>query len=95
MYKTKKLVNNINHACKQTIRIREEFGTFRGAVRVPSTSNKAINPGILAAIAVQKLSAIRTTNLRRVSPFGIVVGKRKERNIWGKREGWCLTNMVG
>lgn len=90
-------VNNINHAFKQTFWIREEIGTFRGAVRVPSTSNKAINPGFLAAIAVQNLSAIRTTNLRRVSPFGAVGGKRKERNIWEKREeGLCfLTNMVG
>lgn len=36
--------------------------TFLGAVRVPSTSNKAINPGFVAAIGVQcKLSATKST----------------------------------
>jgi len=31
----------------------EETDTFLGAVRVPSTSNKAIKPGLLAAIIAQ------------------------------------------
>lgn len=32
--------------------INEKYLTFLGAVRVPSTSNKAIKPGFLVAIGV-------------------------------------------